>query len=252
MSGPDPGRIRVERVSLGVFEVQMANASTYARTSYRVRQFTQNSIGTGGSITFHGGTSALATGTGTMITATNTHDYWFSNLRVPGQLFSSIATGTAPFVVASTTLVTNLNADLLDGMNTATANTVSTVVNRDASGNFAAGVITANLYTTDGLLRLNSSITAKDAAQQSLIRMKSSEIENFISSQNVLSIFNNVYRNPANVNELLYNETKKGQRLTLYDGAFSFSNTPSGTAGTVATMTTRFSVNESGQITTGI
>ena len=31
------------------------------------------------------------------------------------QLASSVATGTAPFSVASTTKVTNLNADLLDG-----------------------------------------------------------------------------------------------------------------------------------------
>jgi hypothetical protein len=32
-----------------------------------------------------------------------------------GQLTSTVATGTAPFVVASTTTVSNLNADLLDG-----------------------------------------------------------------------------------------------------------------------------------------
>lgn len=32
-----------------------------------------------------------------------------------GQLSSTVTTGTAPFVVASTTAVTNLNADLLDG-----------------------------------------------------------------------------------------------------------------------------------------
>ena len=32
-----------------------------------------------------------------------------------GQLESTVTTGTAPFVIASTTLVTNLNADLLDG-----------------------------------------------------------------------------------------------------------------------------------------
>lgn len=34
-----------------------------------------------------------------------------------GVLTSSVATGTAPFTVASTTAVTNLNADLLDGYN---------------------------------------------------------------------------------------------------------------------------------------
>ncbi|MFA7468443.1 MAG: hypothetical protein WCY82_09280, partial [Desulfotomaculaceae bacterium] len=38
-----------------------------------------------------------------------------STLSMSGQLTSTLATGTAPFVIASTTLVTNLNADLLDG-----------------------------------------------------------------------------------------------------------------------------------------
>ena len=37
------------------------------------------------------------------------------------QLVSTVATGTAPLGVASTTLVTNLNADLLDGKNTGTS-----------------------------------------------------------------------------------------------------------------------------------
>jgi len=65
-----------------------------------------------------------------------------------GQLISTVATGTAPLTVSSTTLVTNLNADLLDGLNSATANTASTIVARDASGNFSAGTITANLTGT--------------------------------------------------------------------------------------------------------
>ena len=37
------------------------------------------------------------------------------------------------------------NADLLDGLDSATTNTVNTVVVRDGSGNFAAGTITATL-----------------------------------------------------------------------------------------------------------
>jgi hypothetical protein len=60
-------------------------------------------------------------------------------------LQSNVATGTAPLTVASTTVVTNLNADLLDGLHQASTNTVSTVVSRDSSGNFAAGTITATL-----------------------------------------------------------------------------------------------------------
>ena len=41
-----------------------------------------------------------------------------------------------------------LDADLLDGLNSASTNTASTIVARDASGNFAAGTITAALTGT--------------------------------------------------------------------------------------------------------
>lgn len=72
----------------------------------------------------------------------------FTSLSASGVFTSSVATGTSPLVVSSTTLVSNLNADLHDGMQTATANTASTVVARDASGNFSAGTITATLSGT--------------------------------------------------------------------------------------------------------
>jgi hypothetical protein len=36
-------------------------------------------------------------------------------LTIVGPIVSTVSTGTAPFTVASTTLVSNLNADLLDG-----------------------------------------------------------------------------------------------------------------------------------------
>lgn len=39
----------------------------------------------------------------------------FTTLSVTGQFTSTLSTGTAPFVVASTTKVSNLNVDLLDG-----------------------------------------------------------------------------------------------------------------------------------------
>jgi hypothetical protein len=40
-----------------------------------------------------------------------------------------------------------LDADTLDGLNSATANTVSTIVARDSSGNFSAGTITATNFS---------------------------------------------------------------------------------------------------------
>jgi hypothetical protein len=49
---------------------------------------------------------------------------------------------------------TGLDADLLDGLNTASTNTVSTVVVRDSSGKFAANEITANKFV--GNLELGS------------------------------------------------------------------------------------------------
>lgn len=64
------------------------------------------------------------------------------------RFISNVATGTAPFTVSSTTLVTNLNADLLDGYSTATANGASTIVLRDASGAFAAGAITGTSFNS--------------------------------------------------------------------------------------------------------
>ena len=70
-------------------------------------------------------------------------------------LNTAVATGqtaasyTAADVLAKLITVdgsgSGLDADLLDGLNSATANTASTIVARDASGNFSAGTITATL-----------------------------------------------------------------------------------------------------------
>ena len=67
-----------------------------------------------------------------------------ANVVAP-QFVSNISTGTAPLVVSSTTLVSNLNADLLDGYNTAVSNTADTVVVRDGNGN-----VSANYFIGDG------------------------------------------------------------------------------------------------------
>ena len=81
-------------------------------------------------------------------------------LTVDGQFISNLSTGTAPFSIASTTKVNNLNVDYLDNMTTASANTASTVVNRDASGDFAANQITAASGTGAGAGFLGNASTA--------------------------------------------------------------------------------------------
>lgn len=63
-------------------------------------------------------------------------------------IISTVATGTAPLTVTSTTLVANLNSDLHDGMHAVSTNTATSIVSRDSSGNFSAGTITATLSGT--------------------------------------------------------------------------------------------------------
>ena len=55
-------------------------------------------------------------------------------ITTPGQFISTISTGTAPLQVSSSTLVTNLNSDLLDGKDWAAPNAIGTAT--PAAGTF--------------------------------------------------------------------------------------------------------------------
>lgn len=68
-----------------------------------------------------------------------------NGVATSGQIASSVSTGTAPFSVASTTKVTNLNADLLNGL----SSSAFTVV---ASGSYAGDNSTAGRGITTGFL----------------------------------------------------------------------------------------------------
>lgn len=70
------------------------------------------------------------------------------------RLVSSVATGTAPLVVASTTKVTNLNADYVDGYTTSSTATANTIAVRDASAYITASVFKA----TGGVMLLDESV----------------------------------------------------------------------------------------------
>jgi hypothetical protein len=76
----------------------------------------------------------------------------FSNLNTAIATGQTAASYTAADVLSKLLTVdgagSGLDADTLDGLNSATANTASTIVARDGSGNFAAGTITANLTGT--------------------------------------------------------------------------------------------------------
>jgi hypothetical protein len=75
------------------------------------------------------------------------------------RLISNVATGTAPLTVSSTTVVANLNADLLDGYNTATANTANTVAVRNSDGNLAANFFIGNGSQLTGIITSVSNVS---------------------------------------------------------------------------------------------
>jgi hypothetical protein len=70
----------------------------------------------------------------------------------------TVSSGTAPFVVASQTKVTNLNADLLDGLNTSSTDTTGNSVVSRSAGGFSAGTVTLdNLnITSTGTITVNT------------------------------------------------------------------------------------------------
>ena len=85
----------------------------------------------------------------------------YSGIVTASILKSTVAQGTAPLQVTSTTKVSNLNADLLDDLNTSSTDTSGNTIVSRSSGNFSAGTVTATLagnvdQTANGYLRVNN------------------------------------------------------------------------------------------------
>lgn len=66
-----------------------------------------------------------------------------AGITTASRFISTVANGTSPLSVASSTVVTNLNADFLEGYNPASTNSANTIVLRDVNGNFSANQVTA-------------------------------------------------------------------------------------------------------------
>lgn len=90
-----------------------------------------------------------------------TADWDAGSFEIRAQTFESdVSTGTAPLVIASTTLVTNLNADLLDGKNTGTSgNTIPLLDGANTwSGTQTMGTTTKIQFTdTNAFINASSS-----------------------------------------------------------------------------------------------
>jgi hypothetical protein len=79
----------------------------------------------------------------------------YGNIKAE-KFISTLPTGTAPLQVSSTTLVTNLNSDLLDGYHASTDDYVNTVAVRDSSANLKAGVFISTVTTGTAPLQISS------------------------------------------------------------------------------------------------
>jgi hypothetical protein len=90
-------------------------------------------------------------------------------------LVSDVAIGTAPLTVTSTTKVANLNADLLDDLNSATASTASTIAARDASGNLTANVLVSDVAIGTAPLTVTSTTVVPNLNVSSLSGLASSQ-----------------------------------------------------------------------------
>ena len=76
-----------------------------------------------------------------------------------GQIVSTVANGTAPLTVLSSTKVANLNVDLLDGRNSDTNATANTIAVRDANGNISANYFIGNGSLLTGINTTVANIT---------------------------------------------------------------------------------------------
>jgi hypothetical protein len=148
--------------------------SLVAGTVYTNAQPNITSVGTLTSLTVTGNITAgnANLGTGNLITTGNVS----ANI-----LISTVAIGTAPLAITSTTKVTNLNADLLDGYDTATANTANTVAVRTSTGNLSANFFTGNGYYLTGI----DTLTVSGADVANRIANGTSNIDTPASNGNI-------------------------------------------------------------------
>jgi hypothetical protein len=136
-----------------------SNITTGTVAAARVATLNQNTTGSAATVTTNAQPNITSVGTLTSLAVTGNANVGnlgtaqvlaTANITTP-QVIANVASGTAPFLVNSNTLVANLNADLLDGFNSASANTANTIALRDASGNLSANFFVGNGSQLTGL-----------------------------------------------------------------------------------------------------
>jgi len=136
-------------------DLQINNSSVF-KVDYKgnvtnTGSLTAGTSGSSGSIGLNGSTSGTATFTAPAIAGTSTNAVISSNNISAPALVSTVATGTAPLQVASTTQVTNLNASSLGGNTLSTPTAQWGIAYASGATNFATtGMLAANALIKSG------------------------------------------------------------------------------------------------------
>lgn len=160
VTGPS-NRIRAIKTSVGNYEIQIQNEGQYREYRGIISVYAVNGAHT---VTYSNGT-AVGTATATYTATVNNATTWVQRLGAKGQIISDVATGTAPFTVASTTRVSNLNV--------ATAGNADTVTN---------GVYTSGSYADPAW------ITSLAKSKVGLGNVENTALSTWAGSTNITSI----------------------------------------------------------------
>lgn len=170
VTGPVADYVRVVKTATGVYELQIRQLADWQTYVFTV----EATINSGGNtVTYASSAPSNGSTTGAIYTATAGWTSKLANIAVAGggsfggagsfggQITSTVATGTAPLVINSTTAVANLNADLLDGQHgsyfegrdtTAVGFSAGTLTLTRATGNLTASLDGRYLPLTGGTL----------------------------------------------------------------------------------------------------
>lgn len=142
------------------------------------------------------------------------------NFGTSGQIVSTVATGTAPFTVASTTKVTNLNADLVDGASVGTSWT--DVTGGTLPVRHASGYLYSNYFNTPADITATSpSHVAIQTASDNYIRWQT--LAQFKTNLNVSG---GQYFGTAATKAIAYNSNSIAENVTVTAGNNGISAGP--------------------------
>jgi hypothetical protein len=255
VTGPS-NRIRAIKTSTGNYEIQIQNAAQYVEYRGRISVYAVNGTHT---VTYSNGT-ASGTATATYNSTVNSSTAWVQRLGAKGQIISDVATGTAPFTVASTTRVSNLNVATAGTADTAGNVTgIVAVLNGGTGATSLAGAgipVTSVANTFSGTQTFSGSTSAlavvlNDAAEVATITATAATgtINYDITTQSVLYYTTNASANwtvnlRASSGTTLNTALAIGQSVTIAflatQGTTAYFNNSVQVDGTTAGVTTRW------------